>query len=1192
MCNLYHSFHNIKKSLLRLALVCIFLPLIQSCIKEYLNGMENPDGIDTEVSISISVPNTTLLISKSLTKDDEETVNTIELLVFDASGKYLYTSNAIDITVNSNPDVRDFKAVLKTGTEDIVLLANCRNLIGDCFPSGIAAGTDKQTIIEQLTLALDGKWITDKTDNDYRSIPMWGEIGTCTITASTTQVGSSPYDIHRMVARVDVTTSLPSQTDFKLTSVRLYYYNDTGSVIPDDTDFSSNLPTVPGIATKVKGPVVYDGTAIAADASGNPACIREIYLFEAEAGSRFNHPNNMCLIVGGEYNGIPGFYRIDFQQTTMQGKNYLNILRNHNYQVIITDVMDIGFPDPDEALEAFPVSLSAQVIDWSEDNSDDINISGNYILKLSTDELVFSPEAGTQYMYIYTNHPQGWKFVRDNFVPDVNWLTISPVNGVQGNLTKVEVTVNENTDAGMRIYEVPVIVDNVSKQIIFAQRGTGDVDLEVFATPNPILVGKYPTQPITITVSTYPVGIPLYFNYEGDIDWEPGGFPTDGTTDRVLSLQPKGNDTDNVLTGFLTIYVKDAAGHTASCVVEIQQVTKIVGLNTELYNKYSAQPGTYKFRVESTVPWQVNYISNGSIWTPNFGMGVQNASAWADYNFTLTGNPDYEDRSVEVSLYAPSSGEYETVEFIQGYNPPSISADDNTIYLPAEGGQKVTHKFKANADWVANVTSISSTNWTSLFSTFNGPSSGTGEGWNMAEYTIELETNDLPESGSTLPLAGQRTYNNAITVTLQNHAPVTGTYTQYFNIVRDIPPVIIPSPNSYPQYRAIYYGNPYNYGSTYRLANETSDPDFYHYLIPGGEHILYAYLQVFTNTAFTYWLESDPTNKLSSGSITSSRTVNLSPGFLIPANTGVSNRLVRICCQPDGSSEIFYINFEQKGTQGITVDIISPTVGSTIPTGGTEIKFRVNDPNNVMTSTLNNVTATLLVGGQVVNLGLYSSGINFYSRYTAAGEYSLYLEPNRKASFEMKDVELIWCVSTTSNESSTNVWHTMCSHYVAGTWKQDYQSQKLSTGYYIAKGSIQNYSGMGYYIRPSTNWTTAMGIEDDKLNSLFFSNTSEWYNYAVRSDLSSDAFSCATYTEPDMPNMKWRVPTVAEMNEMYANRAALGFKIGSTNGSYWTVEEVSAGTATIFNMDTGLTSAFNKSSGGYTRCVSRTTTIP
>ncbi len=897
----------------------IFAP---SCLVEAESTEIPKEGVDTEVTISISVPNP-VLPTKSLTAADEEKINSIALLVFDTSGNYLYTSHADDITVNSNSEIRDFTAVLKTGTADIMLLANCRDLLNEYYPNGIDEGTSKEVIAEKLVVSAGTRWITDTSASDYRDIPMWGEIGQVTITSSTTTLGSTPYDIHRMVARIDVTTSLSSSTDFKLTSVRLYHYNDKGRVIPVSSGFNSDIPTIPDEATVQKGPLVYDGTAITSDANGNPACIREIYLFEAAAGKRLTHPEHICLVIGGEYKGIPGFHRVDFQRTTLNnGREYLDILRNHHYQVIITGVEDAGFTDPDEAYEAYPVNMDAQVIDWSEDNSDDITISGNYILKLSTDELVFNPSGGIRYMYIYTNHPQGWKFVEDNFIPSVNWISFDPVAGAQGAFTEVKVTVQENTDTNLRFYEFPVVVGQVEKTLTFAQRGTGDVELEVYVTPNPALLGKFMTTPLELKVSTYPANMPLYFDYQGDITWEPGyGIPAGGSTLSTIQLLPSINNSASLRTGYLTVYIQDAAGHIASCIVELHQTTKITGLSATLSNPYPATPGTYTFQLASTVPWQVDYVSDGATWIPSFGMGLQPPGSLANYNFDLTGNPAYENRRLDVSFLAPESGEYETLQFEQSHIAPQLNTPDGqTVVVPSENGQTVNIRFESNADWSF---SYNNTYMTSLGSQVNSSTiSGTGVGYDLKVTEIEIKTGEFPLSTSTRA-AGTKVSLPACYVNISNFAPYTLTEAQYrktFTLERIVPPIAELNTSLTTTSTSVYgisSNNPAGSSAEY-IARTNS-----------GAHNLS--IRCWANADFEAWTSLDATRVryTYNGTI---MTSNASVSLPIPANPGSSDRVFTLYIQAVGSNEIKTYQFEQHGHQNLSVTILSPT--GTIPTGG------------------------------------------------------------------------------------------------------------------------------------------------------------------------------------------------------------------------------------------------------------------
>lgn len=1175
--------------------------LAGSCIKEDMKPAV-PEG-ETEVTIAISVPGPVAAATRGLTATEEDRVGTIELLVFDTSDKFLYVSNARDITADNN--VRNFQAVLKTGTVKITMLANCREIINDIYPTGIPEGTARQTVIDALVLSASAAgWITDPADPEYRDIPMWGDVpGTVTIDLTTTSLqtgGTNIFDIHRMVAKVDVTTSLDPSA-FTLTSVRLYYYTDKGSLIPGTAyDPSNPSPYLPYGTAKTKGPLVYDGTKLTDTGNGVMACLDEIYMFESGAGSRGAHPANTCLVVGGNYKGIPGFYRIDFQKTTVQGNDYLDINRNHHYQVVITDVRDIGFPDPDEALEAFPVDLDSQIIDWNEDNTDDVAIEGGYVLKLSTDELVFNPGLGTQVVYIYTDHPDGWKLDTGSLPA---WISaVSPATGPAGDYTPVTVTVEEHDGMSLRFVEIPVIVANLSKDIMVMQRGLSDVDLEVYASPNPLLLGKYMTtdSPATLTISTYPAGIPLYFEYSGEIQWKTGyGVPPDGTTDRTFEFIALPNTSGSVTFGYLTVYVKNSAGSIASAIVEIQQVDKIAGLEADLDAMYDPYPGEYEFRVNSTVPWQVNYVADGSAWQPSFGMTLQPAtSSWETKKFTFSGNPLYQNREVEVSLYAPESREFETLIFNQSYLPPTIDPVEGTsLYVPSASGETSKFKFKTNADWQITTDN----NWSSMIRAQVSPQSVTdiGTAYLMDEYEIEFTTTDYAYNGTT-PKAGMTTLSG-FTLRLMNHTPHSGTVSQYFTVRRIVPPMIRLSSSGIRSYC------PLENNSTLYVGGYNPTSSSYLSLLSSGEQDLALHFD--TNVDYEIWTSLNPSEVFThtvSGSVM--ETNQISPRMRIPANETGSNRDITVYVRVAGTTEVLEFPLEQKGWN-VSAELNSPVSG-VLSTGGPQFNITFKDPDGQITGTTPLVFAFIVDGKEfIMEPGTGTAGGNVPAMYktsvaggSAVYEIPLAFNPGEKA----RDVQLIYGIRT-SGGTTLNAYQALYAfHRIGPVFEQDWKIQELSAGlggYKIARGNIPDVTG-NYAQNGRINWTNALGIAETYLTTLRFTDPAEYYTYDVLTGSSKVVVSCASHTEPDYPDMEWRVPTLDELKEMFENRDIIGgFNGGSTNVSsvnYWAINEVSATNAYMVNF---LESTFvpiteaTKTSGlvanypghlGIVRCVSRT----
>lgn len=114
----------------------------------------------------------------------------------------------------------------------------------------------------------------------------------------------------------------------------------------------------------------------------------QIYLFETAqptgGTAQEQHMTRPCLIVKGVYENAakPCYYRIDFAKTGT--KNYMDIVRNHSYNVTVQNVLAPGHDTPEEALTAQAANITATVVKWNDSDIGDIDFDGQHVLGIAT----------------------------------------------------------------------------------------------------------------------------------------------------------------------------------------------------------------------------------------------------------------------------------------------------------------------------------------------------------------------------------------------------------------------------------------------------------------------------------------------------------------------------------------------------------------------------------------------------------------------------------------------------------------------------------------------------------------------------------------------------------------------------------------------------------------------------------------
>jgi uncharacterized protein (TIGR02145 family) len=213
-----------------------------------------------------------------------------------------------------------------------------------------------------------------------------------------------------------------------------------------------NLPALRLLADnstplEVTGPLVYGVPAGREhDYSG------EIYTFEAAAGAATTLSTNTCLVIGGYYNGVLSYYRVDFAKSD---GTYLPLLRNHSYNVKIKEVFAAGHASDTEAFDHEPSNTRVEI---SEDDGalGHVVFNGQNYLGASAGEITVPANARDGYRFTAsTDVAAGWVITGTSGTGephagfDVDWITgIAPLSG---SATSVTFNAGENATGARRV---------------------------------------------------------------------------------------------------------------------------------------------------------------------------------------------------------------------------------------------------------------------------------------------------------------------------------------------------------------------------------------------------------------------------------------------------------------------------------------------------------------------------------------------------------------------------------------------------------------------------------------------------------------------------------------------------------------------------------------------------------------------
>lgn len=372
-----------------------------SCMTELESNPFPPSGGngkgEQEVLLKLHVPGTTTPGEKGGTravdKTEEEQIDDVYILAFNENnGNYDYWVSAKKGATNTT-----WTALLKVKdyNQRFIVIANAMQANGGLVAAINALKPGEQTKEEIKKLLKVALTEAEKTSgfnaagtNNHSAFTMCGETAPTKITADGNN--ALTVSLYRIMARIQVYFGNKAGTgldNFTPSTVRLYNFNDKAQVIPNELGRKVTQTTIPADAALQKGEARYTVTGNKLEYS--------IYLFETaqpENTDADSHVNRPCLVVGGKYNGgdADKYYRVDLGTpkagTGNQELDYLDILRNHSYEITVTSVSGEGHDTEQGALESKSANMTAQVIPWDETQIGNIDFDGEKFLGIGTME--------------------------------------------------------------------------------------------------------------------------------------------------------------------------------------------------------------------------------------------------------------------------------------------------------------------------------------------------------------------------------------------------------------------------------------------------------------------------------------------------------------------------------------------------------------------------------------------------------------------------------------------------------------------------------------------------------------------------------------------------------------------------------------------------------------------------------------
>lgn len=428
---------DILKALRRLRLPALALAaFLASCTSELAHEPAPGGGSqagEALVTLRLQVPGAAGK-TRAITAEAENKVDDLYILAFKVdpdtgSETFEYYVAAKQVTPTDGTGQSTWTASLKVKehNQTFVMVANAlgtnskvNEQITDLVKEGATnkVGLEKMEVLKGLTEMLAQDEIENGFNATSHPLTMYGQTQAVQIGLDATT--TLTVALHRIMARVQVKFegNAAVATNFSAEEVRLYNFNDRARVIPaflqetTGADYEQTA-TIPDGAELY--PKTQDGTetvptyAVTANKVENT-----IYLFEAAqpqlATDEENHLKRPCIIVKGVYEGKSCYYRVDFakQDPATGDVTYMDIIRNHSYNITVTNVSGRGSDTAHEALKNKAANITASVIEWNDNTIGNIEFEGDRVLGIATKEYELMKAGGVRLQQVRATTNLEW----------------------------------------------------------------------------------------------------------------------------------------------------------------------------------------------------------------------------------------------------------------------------------------------------------------------------------------------------------------------------------------------------------------------------------------------------------------------------------------------------------------------------------------------------------------------------------------------------------------------------------------------------------------------------------------------------------------------------------------------------------------------------------------------------------------
>ena len=624
-------------------LIALFGLLLTSCTDE--DSLSNPPTRNNDKTVfqfSVNMPEYTSVRTRAAI--NENAVNDLWLMTFDANGLFIGRAHASLLSSNSN-GTGTFQANIPDDSRIIHLIANYSQW--DSFDERAAMQKDEREIIPSLSSS---------------NLVFWGR-----------QTISSPSDspnvtLYRNLAKVTVENEA---TNFEVTGYALCNYTSSGTVAP----FNPSAPTTPftlidGKPTLPRNPISKTDQN-AADCNMEPK-----YMFENE---NFSNDQTYIILKGklaGKTEDL--YYKIQLLDTD---KNPYPVMRNYHYKIVIksfsesangsTEFADAKTSEPSNNIYAEIFKESPSI---SDNNNNVLTVSNLHFLFTQAGTLKVSAQytanGVTDNSKISVSIAEDQGSILHNLAYDGNGNISADVSRIITGQYEATITVK----AGVLSRSITVIS---SALYSFDPAGlspeiytTRDQDVALsFTIPSAIPYYLYPLKCTITTANLYPVEP----NKNLQLEYTNGGYQyvywatSPGT--KVLNFRTSLENSDE------TVLIANEIFQTKSVVVKARHFTNVSVNGNNTVNYGVNNTASFMFTIPSYPDYPPTYPLTVFIATQNLQTTQSGWTAVASgYQYTYTSQPSGGQTVTFTSKKALSSEKL--IISAPGFSPTTIGFEN------------------------------------------------------------------------------------------------------------------------------------------------------------------------------------------------------------------------------------------------------------------------------------------------------------------------------------------------------------------------------------------------------------------------------------------------------------------------------------------------------------------------------------